>query len=151
MQQHLVVHGFLIGQAHDRLGDQHQAVVVDRVAQLFRPMHPLVRAAHVVRALVEQHVAVAPEFFRLVHRDVDVRQKSADVGTVERVKRDADRRRNIRNALGAAGLQPVVTHRFERALGGLDGVLSQAAGQVDCELVAAEAEEAAREVPHHAA
>ena len=64
--------GAQVGQAHHRLGVEHQAVVVQHVAQLVGPLHAAVGAAQALRVLVVEHAAVAAAVLGLVHGDVDV-------------------------------------------------------------------------------
>jgi len=141
-------------QAHHRLLEQDQAVLVERVAQFLRPVDALVGRAQVFGRLVEQYVAVAPAILGLVHRNVHVREQRERVPAVEGVERDARGRRQVRDHLVVRGLEAVVPHRVERLFGDLDRVLAQGRGQVDRELVAAEPEQlgrqAARDVAQHA-
>ena len=147
----LVVHGLLVAQPHDRLREEREPVVVERVAQALRPVYALVRAAQVVGSLVEQHVAVAAQLLRLVHRDVDVREQARDVVAVERVERDADRGAQVRDDLLLARLEAVMAHGVERALRRVARLLAQRIRQMDGELVAAQPVELAAARAHHVA
>ena len=107
------------------------------------------RVAYGTCLLVEQCVAVAPEFLGLIHRDIDVRQQCAQGVAVEGIDADTDRGRDVGDYTAFRHLQPVIANRGQRPLGHVHDFLAQCVRQMNSEFIAANPVQLAVFALHH--